>query len=222
METWKDYLKKEREKCLESYDEFRKHVKVKTKSEWESMQEIVENVKDTDMSELLTEKEKLSQVETIDPAYQWMMRYSKYDDGKFTIKVAFTLDELEEKKFLKTETCIKDDKKKYFENLINIAGESIVEASKKGKKFKPSKEKPAYVANNHKYEFYLSLEPEKWFFGIYSNTQEDTLQCIKDIFESWSDKLDIELSSFDDKLIEWVAYKFSHFKNIIVPSVRID
>ncbi|WP_296864578.1 hypothetical protein [uncultured Methanobrevibacter sp.] len=216
MKTWNEYIKDEREKCLESFEDFRKHITVKTKSDWENIQEIVENVRDVNMEQLLTEKEKFSQVETMDPAYQWMMRYLKYDNAKFTIKIAFTLDELIQHKLLKIETSIKDNKNKYFESLNKTAGECIVSASKKGKKFKLSKENPSYIANNNKYSFYISFEPEKWFFGILANSQEDILQCIKDIFESWSDNVDIELTSFDETLIKWISYKISHFNNTLL------
>ena len=203
MKTWKDF---QNENTMKTYKDFVEKTTPKKKSEWESMCETVENIKENSMEDLLVEKEKLSQVQTMDPAYQWMMRYMKYDDGKFTINFTFTLDELEKEKFLKTETCIKDSKKNYFENLITIAGECI----QKGKKYKLDKEAPRYIANNNKYRFFPSMEPKEWKFGIQANTQEDILQCIKDIFESWGEKLDIELTSFDEKLSKWIYDKISN------------
>ena len=205
MKTWNDF-QKEREKCLESFDEFKKHVVFKEKSEWDSMIDIVEHVESKDMNDLLVEQEKLDQLNTMDPAYQWMMKYMKYDDKFFTINFVFTLDELEKNKFLKTETTIKDEKKKYFENLIKIAGECIVN----GKKYKTEKDRPGYIANNKKYRFFLEMSPDEWKFGIQANTQQDILTCIKDIFGTWNDKLDIELTSFDEKLSQWISDKVSN------------
>lgn len=205
MKTWKDF-QKEREKCLESFDEFKKHIVVKGKSEWDNMIDIVEHVESKDMNDLLTEQEKMDQVKTMDPAYQWMMKYMKYDDKFFTINFVFTLDELEKNKFLKTETTIRDEKNKYFENLIKIASECIVN----GKKYKTEKDRPGYIANNKKYRFFPEMSPDEWKFGIQANTQQDILTCIKDIFGTWNDKLDIELTSFDEKLSKWISDKVSN------------
>jgi len=205
VKTWKDF-QKEREKCLESFDEFKKHIVVKGKSEWDNMIDIVEHVESKDMNDLLVEQEKLDQTKTIDPDYQWMMKYMKYDDKFFTINFVFTLDELEKNKFLKTETTIKDEKKKYFENLIKIAGECIVN----GKKYKTEKDRPGYIANNKKYRFFPEMTSDEWKFGIQANTQQDILVCIKDIFYTWNDKLDIELTSFDDRIEQWISDKVSN------------
>ena len=205
MKTWKDF-QNERKKCLESFDEFKKYVVYKKKSDWDEMCETVENSQGKDLDELLTEKEKFSQVETTDPAYQWMMRYMKYDDKFFTINFACTLDELEKKKLIKTETTIKDEKKKYFEGLIKIAGECIMN----GKKYKTETDRPGYIANNKKYRFFIELTSDEWKFGIQANTQQDILSCLKDIFGTWNDKLDIELTSFDENTMKWISDKVSN------------
>ena len=205
MKTWKDF-QNEHKKCLESFDEFKKYVVYKKKSDWDKMYETVENAQGKDLDELLTEKEKFSQVETMDPAYQWMMCYMKYDDKFFTINFACTLDELEKKKLIKTETAIKDENKKYFEGLIKIAGECIMN----GKKYKTEKDRPGYIANNKKYRFFIELTPDEWKFGIQTNTQQDILSCLKDVFDTWSDKLDIELTSFDENIMKWISDKVSN------------
>lgn len=39
---------------------------------------------------------------------------------------------------------------------------------------------------------------------------QDILSCLKDIFDTWNDKLDIELTSFDENIMKWISDKVSN------------
>lgn len=179
----------------------------KSKSEWDDIFSIVENAKENNMENILIEKEERYNEQTLNSDNHEMVSSVKHSDGNFAIKFIFTVDELEQEKLIKIETYLKDKNNNYFNSFIEIMNDCI----RVGKKYKPSSELQAcYIANDKLYRFFPSISINEIKFEVQANIKEDIFNCIKDIFECWSEKLDLELISFDAKILQWISNKMSN------------
>ena len=61
--------------------------------------------------------------------------------------------------------------------------------------------------------FWNFSEFTRRYFTMYKGLNEVTYKLT---YESLSDNVDIELTSFDETLIKWISYKISNFNNTLL------
>lgn len=187
MKTWNDFIAKQ---------------KIEKDDKWEMLVSISESneIKGVSLDELISSKNVSNNIVT----------GVKKNAIKYPIVFEFTLNDLYNEKLIKCETTIKDSDNKYFERTVNIANESI----KNSKKYKI--EKDTNHAKSKKYEFDYSIDVNDWKFKIFAFEESDVFDCIQSIFEAFSDRLDITLTSndytfgFEECFKKWINHKIHH------------